>query len=145
SRIRPESSRVGRPAMVGRVDASRDLRLGLFALESGAIDQEQLVSAIRAWARSPERTLSKILVGRGLLDEAAISRLEEQVTRNLETPPGPDRSVPSSGLEPAATLSYVGGANQGHGEDTGNAIPLAIGGRRFQVVRPHARGGLGEV
>ena len=32
--------------MAGRVDASRDLRLGLYAFESGAIDEEQLVSAV---------------------------------------------------------------------------------------------------
>ena len=75
----------GDPRWPVRMDASRDLRLGLFALESGAIDHEQLVSAVRSWCRSRDRSLSAILAGRGLLDAPTLARLEDRVARD----PGP--------------------------------------------------------
>ncbi len=89
--------------MAGRLDASRDLRLGLFALESGAIDQEQLVSAVRSWARSRDRSLSAILAGRGLLDAPTLARLEDMVARNPESP----ESRLASGPEPTATFDHA--------------------------------------
>src|SRR4051812_47827329 len=55
----------GGAPMVGRIEASRDLLLGLYALESRAIDREQLVDAVRAWTLSPDRTLSEVLDGLG--------------------------------------------------------------------------------
>src|SRR3954468_17354782 len=106
--------------MAGRVDASRDLRLGLYALESGAIDQEQLVSAVRAWARSSGRTLSEILAARGVLDASALARLEDRVARDLPPPggglepgpaagaPTPDRPDGAGGFAPTATVAYAG-------------------------------------
>lgn len=120
--------------MTGRVDASRDLRLGLYALESGLIDQEQLVSAVRAWARSSDRTLSEILVGRGVLDTTSLARLEDRVKEDL-TPPD------NNPAEPTATVAYVGGSIVRNTDATDTGVEWG----RFQILRPHARGGLGEV
>src|SRR5438128_8481827 len=104
--------------MAGRVDPSRDLRLGLQALESGAIDREQLVSAVGAWARSPDRTLAEVLNDRGALDASTLARLEDRVTRDLELlggSPGVDRTVEAPTPErsarpgnPDATASFAG-------------------------------------
>ena len=44
--------------MDGRIEASRNLLLGLNALEGGAIDREQFVSAVRDWNGSPDRSMS---------------------------------------------------------------------------------------
>jgi eukaryotic-like serine/threonine-protein kinase len=121
--------------MAGRVDAARDLRLCLHALESGAIDQEQLIAAVRDWTLSVDRTMTGILADRGVLDAAALARLEERVTRDLATSAGSS--------EPAETVVHVGktdSADRPTGDDGTD-----IGGWRFHVLRPHARGGLGEV
>ncbi|AGA27392.1 WD40 repeat domain-containing serine/threonine protein kinase [Singulisphaera acidiphila] len=135
--------------MAGRADASRELRLGLYALESGVIDDEQLLSAVRAWARSSDRALSQILVSRGLLAVETLALLEEQITRERESsrrPPPTAGELPTpyrldrpSDLEPDVTVAYAGRSVD---PDVGRE---AIGGPRFQVLRPHARGGLGEV
>ncbi|SIO59326.1 WD40 repeat [Singulisphaera sp. GP187] len=128
--------------MAGRADASRELRLGLYALESGAIDDEQLISAIRAWTRSSDRALSQILVSRGLLERDSLARLEDQVTRDRErslAPAGEATAGQPPELEPDATVAYAG---RSFDEKDGSTVP---GGSRFQILKPHARGGLGEV
>ncbi|WP_435008643.1 WD40 repeat domain-containing serine/threonine protein kinase [Tundrisphaera lichenicola] len=115
--------------MVDRIEASRELLLGLYALESGAVDREQLVDAVRAWASSPDRVMSEVLGG---LDASTIARLEDRVARDLEATPG----------SPEPTMTYtptISGRGPGPGSEGG------VGGGRYRVVRPHARGGLGEV
>ena len=42
--------------MAGREAASRELMLGLIALEAGEVDRETFVAAVRAWGRSPDGT-----------------------------------------------------------------------------------------
>jgi WD40 repeat protein len=122
---------------------SRDLRLGLLALESGLIDQEQLITAVRAWARSGGRSLGEVLTGRGWLDADTRRSLEGRVTEDLSRRPDPVAAPPpESGATPtttdqAATIAYVPpAASTGRGKR---------GSTRFQIIRPHARGGLGEV
>ena len=147
--------------MDARIDALRDLRLGLYALESGAIDQDQLVSAVRAWSRSGERPLSEILVNRRVLDAPSIARIEARIAEGRESPagrppasrasnPGPShRSDRSAEAGPAATVSYAPGNFRGIVvDDDFPKAEDAVGGAargRFRVLRPHARGGLGEV
>jgi WD40 repeat protein/serine/threonine protein kinase len=146
--------------MAGGVEASRDLRLGLLALESGTIGQDQLVSALRAWARTPGRALGEILVGRGAIDGATLSALEARVTTDLRRPLAPAQpdggSDSDSGRDetlipdPGATVAYAGlplfaDADSDPGRASGDSVGTGVGGRRFQVLRPHARGGLGEV
>jgi WD40 repeat protein/serine/threonine protein kinase len=121
--------------MSGPEDASRELLVALHALESGAINQAQLALAARAWAGAPDRTLSEILADLGMLDAQALARLKDQVAHDLEGA--------------AATLTFVGrtpadppGSAGRTGDD---AVTGGFPGERFQVLRPHARGGLGEV
>ncbi len=143
--------------MAGRVDPSRDLRLGLHALESGAIDQEQLVKAIEAWAGSPEGTLAEIFAQDGVLDARAIARFADRVTRDLEllrSGRGPGLAAEGHGsrrsdrtVDPDATGSFAcdDDAIAEHARGAHDPIGAGREGRRFQVLRPHARGGLGEV
>src|SRR5882757_7797005 len=119
--------------MAGRADASRDLLLGLYALEAGAIDRAQLVSAVRAWARSPGRTLFEVLAEGGLLDATALARLEDLVRTDL----GPLDGGPES----SETVAYTGRPPEGEA----GAATDDNKGPRYRVLRPHARGGLGEV
>ncbi len=129
--------------MAERDTALRELLLGLYALEGGAIDQRQLVKAARLWVGSPEKTLSEILAaGSG------------PFVGSLDTGRGPgaitgDRSDRPSGDEPAVTVNHWG-PSVDEGADPGVRPPgetggTGTGGRRFQVLRSQARGGLGEV
>ncbi|HEY2156376.1 MAG TPA: protein kinase [Isosphaeraceae bacterium] len=121
--------------MAGRVDPSRDLRLGLRALEGRVIDREQLVAAVADWASSSGRTLAEILVGRGAVDAPTLARLEEQVAEDLEGGPRDDRLVDP---DATATVAFSGSSREEVDDEE-------FGGGRFRVLRPHARGGLGEV
>lgn len=137
--------------MAGRVDAARDLRLGLYALETGAIDDEQLRSAVRAWGRSTDRTLTEILLKRGVLDTGTVARLEDRITKDRELasscsdhagqarPQADQNPHPQPDLEPDATVDYEGISGDATSPGDSAGTP------RFQVLGPHARGGLGEV
>ncbi len=119
--------------MAGRVDPSRDLRLGLRALEGRLIDRDQLVAAVADWASSSGRTLAEILVGRGAVDAPTLARLEEQVAAEL----GPSADGRADDPDATRTVAFAVSSH--------DVQPDEIGGGRFRVLRPHARGGLGEV
>src|SRR5689334_795307 len=102
--------------MAGPMDASRDLRLGLLALETGAIDRDQLVSAVRSRPRWRGRSRSSLPAGGGCLEAATPARFEGQVEgepgsggggRSAGTPTAvrPDRQ---DGPEPTATFDHAG-------------------------------------
>jgi eukaryotic-like serine/threonine-protein kinase len=139
--------------MAVRAEPSRDLRLGLQALESGAIDREQLIAALKAWARSKDRTLAEILAASGVVDGPTLARLEDRVTRDLDLlgiSPGLPRAAEAPVTpDPTASFAFASPALGGETADsvraTSDGVATGIGGRRFQVLRPHARGGLGEV
>jgi WD40 repeat protein/serine/threonine protein kinase len=122
--------------MAGRDDPSRDLRLGLRALEGRLIDRDQLVAAVADWASSPGRTLAEILVGRGAVDAPTLARLEGQVAADLKSSADAEANDPDA----TRTVAFTGSSRRdGEPEEADGA------GRRFHVLRPHARGGLGEV
>ena len=58
------------------IDPSRDLLLGLLALQNGLIDQGALVAAFQAWTRDESTSLADQLVARGGLDADACAGLE---------------------------------------------------------------------
>jgi eukaryotic-like serine/threonine-protein kinase len=144
--------------MAGRDTASRELLVGLYALESGAIDQSDLDTAARAWARSPEKTLSVILAGTGLFDAKLLARLEARVGRELSPNTESPELDSGSGLttgdhqdrpgwsQPSLTVDFPGSPPDeeadGDRRPTGESSEAGTGGRRFQVLRSQARGGL---
>ncbi len=119
--------------MAGRVDPSRDLRLGLRALEGRLVDREQLVAAVADWASSPDRTLAEVLVARGAVAAPAAARLEEQLAAEL----GPSADGRPDDPDATRTVAFAVSSHDAQAEE--------VGGGRFRVLRPHARGGLGEV
>src|SRR5262249_24584732 len=68
----PPRGRPGResPPMARAADAHRDLVFGLLALQTGLIDQGQLVAAFHAWTRAQGRPMAAILAERGALAAA---------------------------------------------------------------------------
>jgi hypothetical protein len=58
------------------IDRSRDLLLGLLALQTGLIDQAALVAAFHAWTQDKARPLADHLIALGHLDPAHRQLLE---------------------------------------------------------------------
>src|SRR5262245_41568688 len=151
--------------------ADRHLLFGLLALQNGLIDQGQLVAAFQAWTRDKSRSLADHLEARGdltaakraLLDALAEVHLEAHdgdVEKSLAVVPA-NRSTRASLVdlgepEIEATLARVARSKNGHAteadddNDPYRTASVSVGaatsdGQRFRLLRPHARGGLGEV
>jgi eukaryotic-like serine/threonine-protein kinase len=150
-------------------DSGRDLLYGVLALQTDFVGREALMTAVRDWSRDGSRSLGEVLVDAGAIDEESRAILETMVSKHvaihggdaekslasvavtgqvheeLETIAGPEfrasianlSTVAPSGHDPYAThVGTVGGADDAH---------RTYSSARFQILRPHARGGLGEV
>src|SRR4051794_38045539 len=149
--------------------ADRHLLFGLLALQNGLIDQGQLMLAFQAWTRDKARSLGEHLEARGDMTGAKRALLEALAEVHLEAHGGdvekslaavPANRSTRAGLaelgeaEIEATLARVTRSKDGHATeadgDPDRTASLSVGestsdGQRFHVLRPHARGGLGEV
>jgi serine/threonine-protein kinase len=151
--------------------ADRNLLFGLLALQVGLIDQGQIVAAFQAWTRDKARALADHLGDRGGLDTEQRAGVEAMVALHLRKHGGDvekslaavpaNRSTRASLAELGepeieATLARVARAKSGHAthadddNDPDRTAGLSLGaatsdGQRFRLLRPHARGGLGEV
>jgi hypothetical protein len=144
--------------------ADRNLLYGLLALQMGFISRDQLVAAMNAWALDRGKPLGQVLVERGALRDDTRSLLDAVVQKHLQMHDGdPHRSLASlqvgdtltSDLQRIADLTLVPGQPPSPTAETRTGVPpgaskppavsLTTSGSRFHVLRPHARGGLGEV
>ncbi len=148
--------------------ADRHLLFGLLALQNGLIDQGALVAAFQAWTRDKTRSLADQLVARGDLDADARAGLEAIVALHVKKHGDVEHSlaaVPANRSTRAslaalgepeieATLARVTRNHNGQAteadDDPDRTSTLSVGaatseGQRFRLLRPHARGGLGEV
>jgi serine/threonine-protein kinase len=149
--------------------ADRHLLFGLLALQNGLIDQGQLMLAFQAWTRDKSRNLGEHLEARGDLTAAKRALLDALAEVHLEAHEGDvekslaavrvNRSTRASLAalgepEIEATLARVARSRDGQAtqadDDSDRTSSLSVGaatsdGQRFRLLRPHARGGLGEV
>src|SRR3954471_23993787 len=147
----------------------RHLLFGLLALQNGLIDQGALVAAFQAWTRDKSRSLADHLEARDDLTGAKRSLLELLAEVHLEAHGGDVEkslaAVPANHSTRAslaalgepeieATLARVARNPNGQAsradDDPDRTAGLSVGaatsdGQRFRLLRPHARGGLGEV
>jgi serine/threonine-protein kinase len=147
------------------VDTAVNLLFGLLALQNNFIDRDALVAAFNAWLAHRSRRLGEILEERGALSASRRALMDELVEEHLQLHGNaPEQSLAALGPLGAAgvALSQVVDpevracmawvltdpqldedrdrtASSGVTEDSTSA------GARFQILRPHARGGLGEV
>jgi serine/threonine-protein kinase len=149
------------------VSAAHGLLFGLLALQNNFIDRDALLSAFGAWVADKSQSLSQILLERGSLSPGRHAAIEILVQEHLQQHGhDPERSlavlkvvpdvrnklevVPDLDLQ--ASLLYVGLAETSDGgadpdettdgwDDSSTADPEG----RFQLLRLHDRGGLGEV
>ncbi len=150
--------------------ADRHLLFGLLALQTGIIDQGQLVAAFQAWTLDKMRNLADILVARGDLNAVQRNLLEGLADQHLQKHGDVEKSlaaVPTNRSARAklaeldepeieATLARVARSKNGPAtdaeddDDPEGTASIAVGtatsdGQRFRILRPHARGGLGAV
>ncbi len=151
-----------RPQAAPAADPAHGLLLGLLAFQNQFIDREALLTALGAWVVDKATPLGRVLVDRGALDAATHALLEALAKKHLEAHGGDPvqslaalSSVTSLGDDLArfadpelqASLMHLT-ATTPHNEPAERMTTLGAstsGGSRFRVLRPHARGGLGEV
>jgi serine/threonine protein kinase len=127
--------------MALKPDAVRGLVIGLLGLRRGLVSQEELADALDEWLPSRDRSLGDVLLTRGALDRAQHALLDHLAREQIGEAPGDD---------PQLTVAY-GGAPSGT-EARGSSSARPVGpqalegmGPRFNILRSHAKGGLGEV
>ena len=136
------------------------LIFGLLALQSGLIDHDQLVAALKDWSRGGDKTIAQILLERGLIDleshESLSARADELLKLDEDTEeasehPTTDQSTceipaPTEDTDvDDVTGDWVWNAS-GNDPKSGMADgnPLTNG-QRYRLLRHHAEGGLGAV
>jgi len=141
--------------------SDRNLLFGILAVQMDFVSRDQLLAAMHAWVLDKGKPLGDILRAHGALSEEHLGLLEALVRAHLQTHDNDTRQ----------SLAAVGAAGEVWRElsritdpdvqdslsevpDTrvhslGDALPPAPDDlpspSRFRVLRPHARGGLGEV
>jgi serine/threonine-protein kinase len=145
--------------------ADRNLLFGLLALQIGLIDQSKLVAAFQAWTLDKARSLADHLVAQGDLDSEQRALLEALAAQHLKKHGDAGESLAAipAGRSTRDTLARLGdpdlgaliaqlapGSTLAEAEDPDRTSSYSVGtatsdGQRFRILRPHARGGLGEV
>ncbi len=155
--------------------AERNLLFGVLALQLDFVSQPALVAAASVWVREKSRRLDRIFVEQGALDEEGRVVLEQLVEKHLQLHAGDpavslatlhaptvelrdqlhrlsdgalDTSLAqltSRAPQSQRTMETVASAATAAESVAGGAAPAPSQGTRFQILRPHARGGLGQV
>jgi serine/threonine-protein kinase len=143
-----------------------NLMFGLLALQNGLINQAQLVASFQAWTLDKGRPLADHLVGLGYLDADQRSVVLALVALHLKRHGGSaEKSLAAIRAGRSTCASFVQPGDQTIDHVMAHLVPLSgstetddaertaaysVGsatsvGLRFQVLRPHAQGGLGAV
>lgn len=149
--------------------SDRNLLFGILALQMDFISRESLIKAMNDWVLNKDQPLGGILVANGCLSDQNRDLLEQMVAAHIEQHQGdPEKSLAAlssvgsvcddlanlkdadvqaamtsispnglAGPTDDATLSHLAGSLV-----LGEASTIAT---RFQIIRPHAEGGLGKV
>jgi serine/threonine-protein kinase len=149
---------------MARDGSDRNLLFGVLALQMDFITRDALIAAMHAWVLEKDKSLGRILVEQGALDESDFALIEPLVAKHVERHGGnPERSLEAlssvSGLRSDlravadadlhASLDRLGAAPPVR-VDPWETVAPSVGeptsiGQRFRILRPHASGGLGEV
>lgn len=148
--------------------ADRNLLVGILGLQTGLISESQLVSAMQTWIFQKSRTIESILAEQGVLNperqEFLAGLAEKHIALHANNPARSIASLSSAGaaqkrlcdLEDEDLSQSIARIDQLRNllpcqdsiylADT-VSMPVSNGstGDRFRVLRPHAKGGLGQV
>jgi serine/threonine-protein kinase len=150
-------------------DIDRDLLIAVLAVVTDVLPREALSAAVASWSHSPGRSFADFLADQGVLGEEQIKALRclvathlknhngdilasldawdaQQLTRDIlteieATAPGAtlDATVAHSLAATLPPAAQEGSLAEGRLEF---AIPAR---QRFELIRPHAKGGIGQV
>jgi serine/threonine-protein kinase len=135
-------------------DTDRHVLLGVLALRLNFISRDDLVTAMNDWASDRTRPLDEFLVARGALSAGHLRLLGPVVEAHLHSD-DPAQSLAAAGA--AGLSASAAPADAGTPSTVADlARPPPFGGAaagaprppaalRFEVLRPHAKGGQGEV
>src|SRR3954447_18423836 len=104
-------------------DPSRDLLFGLLALQTGLINQAQLVAAFHAWTQARDGPMAAILVEHGALSAPCLTLVEGLVIEHLRR----------HGSDPERSLAAIG-----VGRSTRECL-ARLGDPQLAAPLPHAR------
>jgi serine/threonine-protein kinase len=145
---------------------ARNLTTAMLAFQAGMINRDQMLRAIRLWISDKRRNLCDILVEQSAIDSnsrdllvALVAKHEEihrdQPNRSMEVLSSIDSSLTKSlhALEDSDIEDVIAATARmnepTHNPDEVSALrrtnPSHSDRGRFSVIRPHAKGGLGEV
>ncbi|HEX4619996.1 MAG TPA: hypothetical protein VH208_00385, partial [Myxococcaceae bacterium] len=152
-----------RPSRTGE-DTSRSLLFGLLALQNNFIDRDALLAALNSWVADRSRSPGQILLEHGALSPGRRMLLEALVEEHIRlhdddprkslaglSSIGSVRDDLSRVADPDVqdTLAHVSAARKDTDPDRTASLPSVGGstsaGTRFRILRPHARGGVGQV
>jgi serine/threonine-protein kinase len=153
----------GFPAMASG-PADRNLLFGILALQIDFIDRDALVVAMNAWVLDKTKPLGQIFVEQGKLTAERLHLLEALVAEHLRVHgDDPQKSLSAlSSVSPVRkdlhqiqdadlqhSLSLAGSAQLFDPEATRSDVLRTAEGApavvRYRVLRPHAKGGIGEI
>jgi serine/threonine-protein kinase len=139
------------------------LLFGILALQMDFISREQLIAAMNAWVLDKGKPLGKLLLEQRSLGTAEYALLDALVQKHLERHGNdPQQSLAAvssiqsvrdqlqqiADTDLQASLAQVSVSRPGEDRDAtyaGSVGGLAASGQRFRILRPHAKGGLGQV
>jgi WD40 repeat protein/serine/threonine protein kinase len=144
-----------------RPNADRNLLLGILALQMDFISRDALVAAMNAWVLDKAKSLGHILVEQKALKPDQCDAMNALVDMHLGSHGGePEKSLAALAVPPPlhdelrglddddvqASLAHVPTPSR-----DGSTLPVTMpdrpgaSGLRYQVLRPHRKGGIGEV
>jgi serine/threonine-protein kinase len=142
-----------------RPAADLNLLFGVLALQMDFIDRDALINGLQRWVFDKTRSLGQILHEQGQLSADRVRLLDALVQAHLQVHgDDPQRSlaavsvsrplasdlqvVVDADLQASLAHAAAGAADP---DSTVDHVPAGTGSSRFRILRPHARGGLGEV
>jgi eukaryotic-like serine/threonine-protein kinase len=145
--------------------ADRNLLFGILALQMDFISRDALIAAMNAWVLDKTKPLGQILLDQRALRSDAHPLLEALVQKHLDLHDNdPEKSLASVSSvgslrdelerigdpDVQATLPTIASARAPESDPSATRDYISAGestsaGQRFRILRPHAKGGLGEV
>jgi serine/threonine-protein kinase len=136
-----------------------NLLFAVLALQNDLVGKDALLAAMTVWGLEKHRTLGDILVERGDLLVEDRQLIDGLIERQLRRHTSVEKSLAALSVSPPLRqelqslcppemerrLAHLSTAVDGHATVGYAPTGSADGGLRYRILRPHARGGLGEV
>ena len=144
--------------------ADRNLLFGILAVQMNFVSRDGLITAMNAWVLDRQRALGEILVDQGALNPGRYKLLDQLVNEHVEAHGGDaEQSLAAADAEAEMRREWRRLVEPGTEVMSGDFFPAGNGAEgpleatqfawiapaqhnsRFTVLRPHAKGGLGQV